>query len=961
MLHPIETNEQSGDRRVWPLFLHTENTTIRVNPDQDILSEGQEERPSATTAQSSFQYADTEDFFNEDPRQNHLRKHSNRLARIFCCHARRRPVCQSKCGFSWHTLIGTMVDLEKTYARSDFLRGYKWFRFILIFIDSVLRGIGQVMFANNPLSGAIIMIGLFIGNYELALYGLLGTCVSTLTAHVFEFDYNSIRAGLYGYNGCLTGMGISYFSFPQSPQMIGSVVIMSIFSTIFFVAIGKIFVQRLGLSSFTFSFQVSTWIWLLGALKYRYFFVNGTILSPNLLHTFVDKPQLSNISFPDYSIRDNFNGFFASVAQVYFIDSPYTGAIILVGVCICSRILAFFALFGAVTGQLTAAYLLGLPTTAIHAGLWGFNSVLTCEALGGMFFVLYGYRIWFFTLYGSIMTVLVQAAVSAFLSPAGMPTLTFPFTVICWIFCLIAGSKDLIAVKLTAISIPEDHYHRFHFSRLVKTQFKFLSQLTSLSSSPNEDITWEELTKIDKMIPIFMCSYAYQNNLIDMKILVTRKANIHSTDHNARSPLHISACQGNMRICKWLVDDRKVNVNLTDKFGGTPLYDAFWNGHFELLPFLYSRGARMPACKTKELAFYLNAFVYEDNLQAIKCLISCGFNPNVGDYDGQNALHLAVITNHFDIVRYLMEETCANLEIADQFKQTAMQYASSLSDPAIYNYLLHRRDNHISPTIPTARSTSPDIPRGNDLTDARMKNNDDILGTNVEKMSLPALLFQSVVHGDMSKIANFLEQLPSLNALESVDYDLRSLAHFAAAEGQLKIIRFLSQHCDTAHFERLMNCEDRWGLSPMDEAYRHKHFDICNFIKENLPVKNIELNQDASHSPESAGGNKDMVNLLRKWKKIFLFCTLTASGAAERIDTLFARGYFIRAELYADYNSRTPMHLAAAYGNLNVVEVLIRNGYQGATHTDRWGHRPVDEAQRMKFKEIIDELERHSL
>jgi len=228
------------------------------------------------------------------------------------------------------------------------------------------------MFANNPLSGLIITIGLFIGNWELTIYALFGTTISTLTTHLFSFNYNSIRSGLYGYNGCLTAMAIVYFTFSKSFQKIPFVIIMSIFSTIFYQAICKIFVNRLGIPPFTFSFQVSSWILLLGALKYHFLFINGNILRPTLLTTVIDKPQLSNVSFPYYSIEDNFIGFFASIAQVFFIENPYTGVIILVGLAICSRILAFFAVFGAVTGQLTAAYLLRLPAKAIYLGLWGF-------------------------------------------------------------------------------------------------------------------------------------------------------------------------------------------------------------------------------------------------------------------------------------------------------------------------------------------------------------------------------------------------------------------------------------------------------------------------------------------------------------------------------------------------------------------------------------------------------------
>jgi hypothetical protein len=231
------SHEQPNNRRTWPLFSVIENASNYVTADQDVLGDKREENLSAVTTSSSFQYAQMEVIVSEDSQQNRSEKHSNIVAQILTCFCCRRPTRQRKFDLSWRIFIGTMGDIEEIYACSNFLRDHKWFRFILIFIDSVLRGIGQVMFANSPLSGIIIAIGLFIGNWELACYGLLGACVSTLTAHLFGFDYNSIRAGLYGYNGCLVGMGIAHFSFPQSPHMIGPVVIMSIFSTIFFVAL----------------------------------------------------------------------------------------------------------------------------------------------------------------------------------------------------------------------------------------------------------------------------------------------------------------------------------------------------------------------------------------------------------------------------------------------------------------------------------------------------------------------------------------------------------------------------------------------------------------------------------------------------------------------------------------------------------------------------------------------------
>ncbi|CAF1123463.1 unnamed protein product [Rotaria sordida] len=968
------TDDQTNVNGAWSWIIPIVDPSDFLYSNQNVIPDEQNEQPAEARAWSTYQSSNLENILGEGPTrqqktlltstlpgQQQLKEDVRGVEQILSYVDRRRPPRHKKYRLTWRTLIGTMSGMDQIYARDDFLHYYEEFRPAFIFMDSVFRGIGQVMFANNPLSGIIITIGLFIGNWELALYGLLGTCVSTLTAHMLGFTFNSIRAGLYGYNGCLTAMGIAYFSFPHSPQMIGPIVIMCMFSTIFAMAISKILVHRLELSPFTFSFQICTWMWLLGALKFRYFFVNGTILSPGLLSTLINKPHLSNVSFPVYTAKDNFVGFFASIAQVYFIESPYTGAIILVGVGICSRILSFFALFGAVTGQLTAAYLLGLPATAIHAGLWGYNPVLTCQALGGMFFVLNGYRIWLLTLYGSVMTILLQAGVSAFLVPAGMPTLTFPFTVICWIFCLIAGSKNLIAVQLTAVSIPEDHYHRYRLSQLVKAQFKFISRLAHLASTDNVDITWEELSKINEIfVPILMCSYVYHNDLHHMKMLVRENVNIHSTDQNLRSPLHISASEGNMKITKWLVENLKINVNSIDKFGNTPLFDALWNGQFHLLPFLYSHGGRLPSSKSKELAYYLNAFVYEGNMEAIQYWLACGFNPNASDYEGRNALHLAVITNQFDIVYYLVEEFFVCLDVPDYFRQTAMDYALRLPDPTIADYLLQKRANNYIPVKTSGKkSTLLAIVVEKNLknkTNAQKRKDNEEYSISMDESLLPTLFCMIAAQEDIQVMANFLQEFPQLNALECVDYDFRTAAHVAAAEGRLETIRFLSQQCQSSDFERIMNREDRWHITPLDEAYRNGHLDICNFVNEIIPTQTKETYEKIFDSDDIESEDHATVCLFQKWRKVFFFCTLAGIGAVERIDGLFARGYFLRTKLYADYHGRTPMHFAAANGHLNVIQALIRYRLEDALHTDRWGKYPIDEARHKKFDKIVDEL-----
>ena len=70
------------------------------------------------------------------------------------------------------------------------------------------RGIGQVMFQNNALSGLLMLIGIACNSWQLAILAIAGTIVSTLTASLLKYNKRDIRDGLYGFNGTLVGIAI---------------------------------------------------------------------------------------------------------------------------------------------------------------------------------------------------------------------------------------------------------------------------------------------------------------------------------------------------------------------------------------------------------------------------------------------------------------------------------------------------------------------------------------------------------------------------------------------------------------------------------------------------------------------------------------------------------------------------------------------------------------------------------
>ncbi len=73
------------------------------------------------------------------------------------------------------------------------------------------RGIGQVMFQGNALSGLLMLIGIACSSWNLALLALAGNIASTLAAYLLGYSREDIRKGLYGFNGTLVGIAIGVF------------------------------------------------------------------------------------------------------------------------------------------------------------------------------------------------------------------------------------------------------------------------------------------------------------------------------------------------------------------------------------------------------------------------------------------------------------------------------------------------------------------------------------------------------------------------------------------------------------------------------------------------------------------------------------------------------------------------------------------------------------------------------
>jgi len=141
----------------------------------------------------------------------------------------------------------------------------------LRFIDINLRGTGQVMFQNNPLTGMLFLLAIAWGSYtggagEVFVGGLLGLVTATLMAMWLRVDAQMLRDGLFGYNGILVGLALPTF-LPPSPLLWAYVVIGAAVSVVAMLGTANV-TKAWSVSALTFPFVITTWLLLLAAAAF---------------------------------------------------------------------------------------------------------------------------------------------------------------------------------------------------------------------------------------------------------------------------------------------------------------------------------------------------------------------------------------------------------------------------------------------------------------------------------------------------------------------------------------------------------------------------------------------------------------------------------------------------------------------------------------------------------------------
>lgn len=289
---------------------------------------------------------------------------------------------------------------------------------------TLLRGVGQVFFCCNAVTGLVFLVALYIGGTIAGLAATAGVLSSTIAAHLLEFPEEDINAGLYGFNGTLVGPCLFLF-LENSPQLWLYIVLASILSTIILAALTRI-LQPYDIPASTSPFILTCWMFMTAVYAFDNF------SRGSLLPTAGIPMETVNISMMPVEI--GYAAVAKGISEVMFADSTIVGILFLIGIAINSLWGATMALSGAIVGTVIPI-LLGADKNLIETGLYAFNPVLAMMAVGWVF-LKPSIRSAMLAFLAGIFTVICQAGLTGFLIPFGLPVLTFPFVLVMWVFLL---------------------------------------------------------------------------------------------------------------------------------------------------------------------------------------------------------------------------------------------------------------------------------------------------------------------------------------------------------------------------------------------------------------------------------------------------------------------------------------------------------------------------------------------
>ncbi|XP_034993677.1 poly [ADP-ribose] polymerase tankyrase-2 isoform X3 [Zootoca vivipara] len=451
-----------------------------------------------------------------------------------------------------------------------------------------------------------------------------------------------------------------------------------------------------------------------------------------------------------------------------------------------------------------------------------------------------------------------------------------------------------------------------------------------------------------------------------MALLTPLNVNCHASDGRKSTPLHLAAGYNRVKIVQLLLQ-HGADVHAKDKGDLVPLHNACSYGHYEVTELLVKHGASVNAMDLWQFT-PLHEAASKNRVEVCSLLLSYGADPTLLNCHNKSTIDLAPTPQLKERLAY-------------EFKGHSLLHAARESDAArVKKHLSLETVNFKHPqTHETAlhcAAASP-YPKRKQICELLLRKGANI-NEKTKDFLTPLHVAAEKGHNDVVEIA--LKHEAKVNALDNLG---QTSLHRAAHCGHLQTCRLLlSSGCDPSIVSLQGFTASQMGnesvqqllqdSSPPEEHAEgtskqkkcHGQLMVACFLRiEGVPLGNSEADRQLLEAAKA--GDVDTV------KKLCTVQSVNCRDIEGRQSTPlhFAAGYnrvsvveyLLQhgADVHAkDKGGLVPLHNACSYGHYEVAELLVKHGAV-VNVADLWKFTPLHEAAAKGKYEICKLLLQH--
>ncbi|XP_042865955.1 urea transporter 2-like [Penaeus japonicus] len=324
-------------------------------------------------------------------------------------------------------------------------------------VNSILRAVGIVAFANNPISGFLIMAGMFVGNINVFWACLLAGVIGVVFSKVLNQPENLISDGVVVFNGILVGcISVAVF-----PALSGHAIDSMFWLYITLAVVITSYVDK-GLNAIMAASKMP-------ALSIPFNFSAAIMLLSMRTAANLQGMQLPEVTVANLSVEANvtqevdwgkvFQGTLLASGQIYGVGTVDSSILVWLGFFLFSPLLSVFFYMGSVIGTMIGLMVSVAPYTDVYLGLWGYNAMLTAGGLSYFLVPLPG--VFLAAIVAACLAGAVQAATVHIFSAMTVPVLSYPFNVATLLFLAISTTENPSFVWVGRKTFPEQHLLKY--------------------------------------------------------------------------------------------------------------------------------------------------------------------------------------------------------------------------------------------------------------------------------------------------------------------------------------------------------------------------------------------------------------------------------------------------------------------------------------------------------------------